>query len=79
MEDFRYKPELFSEPDLSRDGAGLGALAPLRLEVKPLKEMEKEAIERALKACKGKRKDASNLLDVPIRTLYEKMKRYGIR
>jgi len=79
LEDFRYKPELFSESDSSRGGAEDGSAAPLRLEVKPLKEMEKEAIEHALKACNGKRKDASNLLDVPIRTLYEKMKRYGIR
>ena len=79
VEDFRYKPELFSESDVSRSGADRRAPAPLTLEVRPLKEMEKEAIQHALKACKGKRKDASNLLDVPIRTLYEKMKRYGIR
>ncbi len=79
VEDFRYKPEIFSEGALSQDGAGRGAEQPLGLGVKPLKEMEKEAIEHALKACKGKRKDASMLLDVPIRTLYEKMKRYGIR
>ncbi len=79
VEDFRYKPELFSESGLSQGGADRGTATPLGWDVKPLKEMEKEAIEHALKACKGRRKDASNLLDVPIRTLYEKMKRYGIR
>ena len=79
LEDFRYKPELFSESDLSKSGVNRRLPEPLELEVKPLKEMEKEAIEHALKACKGRRKDASKLLDVPIRTLYEKMKRYGIR
>jgi DNA-binding NtrC family response regulator len=79
VEDFRYKPELFTGDPQSREGEGRGLDKPLGLTVKPLKEMEKEAIERALKACKGKRKDASELLEVPIRTLYEKMKRYGIR
>jgi transcriptional regulator with GAF, ATPase, and Fis domain len=79
VEDFRYKPELFVESEGLQAEGDRRATAPLPMEIKPLKQMEKEAIERALKACKGKRKDASNLLDVPIRTLYEKMKRYGIR
>jgi transcriptional regulator with PAS, ATPase and Fis domain len=75
--DFRYKPELFAGVGPSRDTKQETTASGL--EVKPLKVMEKEAIERALKACEGKRKDASRLLDVPIRTLYEKMRRYGIR
>ncbi len=79
VEDFRYKPELFDEDSRAREAADRSLDQPLEMDVKPLKEMEKEAIERALKACHGKRKDASNLLEVPIRTLYEKMKRYGIR
>ncbi len=80
VEDFRYKPELFmEEPQPAREAAEKGLDQPLEMDVKPLKEMEREAIERALRACSGKRKDASKLLEVPIRTLYEKMKRYGIR
>jgi transcriptional regulator with GAF, ATPase, and Fis domain len=78
VEDFRYKPELFASSPAPPVGAGVD-LVGFAEDVKPLKEMEKDAIERALKACDGKRKDASRLLEVPIRTLYEKMKRYGIR
>jgi transcriptional regulator with GAF, ATPase, and Fis domain len=79
LEDFRYKPELFSAEahTPSREGGEEARFS--ELVVKPLKVMEKEAIEHALKASGGKRKDASRLLDIPIRTLYEKMKRYGIR
>ncbi len=82
VEDFRYKPELFIAGGPS--GEDRAEASPSRepragLYVKPLKEMEKEAIEQALRACNGKRKDASKLLDIPIRTLYEKMKRYQIR
>jgi len=44
-----------------------------------LKETEKEAIRKALDACKGKRREAAELLDIPLRTLYEKIKRYGLR
>jgi len=95
VEDFRYKPELFKEeipsssPLVMGQRAGVGGAlkngeegtdeGTPRMRVKPLKEMEKEAIEQALETCNGKRKDASKLLDIPIRTLYEKMKRYGIR
>lgn len=77
VEDFRYKPELFTAGASSREvdrGAERSGLA-----VKPLKQMEKEAIEHALRICNGRRKDASGLLEVPLRTLYEKMRRYGIR
>jgi DNA-binding NtrC family response regulator len=88
VEDFRYKPELFGEgrlpsldtPTWGGSASGLGEDRGVEQgKVKPLKEMEKEAIQRALEACNGKRKDASIALDIPIRTLYEKMKRYGIR
>ena len=95
LEDLRHKSELFGDgipSSLSSVwGKGEGGLGRLEsddskgtgedtgMRVKPLKEMEKEAIRNALRTCDGKRKDASILLDIPIRTLYEKMKRYGIR
>ncbi len=81
VEDFRYKPELFREAPRGREGADGGPQETLLgLDVvKPMKQVEKEAIEQALKICRGKRKDASKALDIPIRTLYEKMKRHGIR
>jgi two-component system response regulator AtoC len=48
-------------------------------EVKSLKETEKEAIMNVLDLCNGKRKEAAEMLDIPLRTLYEKIKRYGLK
>jgi transcriptional regulator with PAS, ATPase and Fis domain len=48
-------------------------------ERKSLKETEKEAIVHALERSGGKRKEAAEMLDVPIRTLYEKIRRYGLK
>ncbi len=90
VEDFRYKPELFLEdfllPEIFIGKEGKHYKPEFNLEkkkidrgeVKSLKMIEKEAIENALKACNGKRKEASKLLDIPIRTFYDKMKKYGI-
>ncbi len=47
--------------------------------LKSLRETEKEAIMNALNLSKGKRKEAAELLDIPLRTLYEKIKRYGLK
>ena len=90
VEDLRYKPELYSllshsGPPVVGAGAGNGvggveaAGGDALNHLMPLKELEKRAIEAALQSCNGKRKDAAQVLDIPIRTLYEKMKRYGIR
>ncbi len=86
LKDFRYKPELFSDEEATvgsgrREDPGAMALGEMvgSMRVTPLKEMEREMIERALRLCGGKRKAASEMLQIPIRTLYEKMKRYGIR
>jgi two-component system response regulator FlrC len=43
-----------------------------------LKDLERIAIERALKATGGNRKDAAERLGIGLRTLYEKLKLYGI-
>ena len=47
--------------------------------VKPLKEMEREAIIEALKLTSGKKKDAARILGIGKTTLYEKIKHYGIK
>ena len=48
-------------------------------DVKPLKELEKEAIIKALKMASGNKQDAARLLGIGKTTLYEKLKKYGIK
>lgn len=49
-------------------------------EAKPLdlKSLEREAILEALKKAKGNKRKASELLGLPLRTLYHKLKEYGL-
>jgi DNA-binding NtrC family response regulator len=44
-----------------------------------LSDLERRAIEKALVASSGNRKAAAQQLGIGLRTLYEKLKRYGIR
>ncbi len=46
--------------------------------VKPLVELEKEAILQALEVVGGNRRRAAELLGIGERTLYDKLKRYGV-
>jgi two-component system response regulator FlrC len=54
-------------------GAGMGAGAPTTIT-----DIERQAIERALAATGGNRRQAAARLGVPLRTFYDKLKRYGI-
>jgi len=47
--------------------------------VKPLKEIEREAIIEALDLAAGNKKEAARILGIGKTTLYEKIKRYGIK
>jgi two-component system response regulator FlrC len=47
-------------------------------EVKPLAELEREAILRTLESVGGNRRRAAELLGIGERTLYDKLKRYGV-
>lgn len=47
-------------------------------DVKSLREVERETIDRALRATGGHRKRAAALLDLPERTLYRKIQQYGL-
>jgi two-component system response regulator AtoC len=60
--------------DRSGDGAAGGAYS-LRLQVEAV---EREAIVRALTAAKGTRREAAKLLQVSLRTLFYKLRRYGL-
>jgi two-component system response regulator FlrC len=46
--------------------------------VRPIADVEREAIEQALAAFGGNRRLAADRLGIGVRTLYEKLKRYGI-
>ena len=43
-----------------------------------LKDLEREAIRQALVACDGHRKNAAQRLGIGLRTLYDKLKEYGL-
>jgi len=47
--------------------------------VRTLKELEHEAIERALEQVDGNRRQAAELLGIGVRTLYRKLDEYGLR
>ena len=57
-------------------GSAAGAAAPPV--VRPLDELEREAIDRALAESGGNRREAALRLGIGVRTLYEKLKRYGL-
>ena len=43
-----------------------------------MSEIEREVIERCLKQFKGNRRKTANALDISERTLYRKIKEYGL-
>jgi len=67
-DDLALLPEIETVP-----GAGAGAAAPTTIT-----DMERQAIERALAATGGNRRQAAARLGVPLRTFYDKLKRFGI-
>ncbi len=58
---------------VSRPHAGRSAPPPV-----DLRELERDAIARALRESDGNRKRAAEKLGIGLRTLYEKLKRYGL-
>jgi two-component system response regulator FlrC len=53
-------------------------LAPSGNEVRPLAELEKDAILHALDVVGGNRRKAAELLGIGERTLYDRLKKYGV-
>ncbi len=47
--------------------------------VRPIKEVEREMIRKALESCGGRREEAARALGIGERTLYRKLERYGLR
>jgi len=48
------------------------------IEIKPIDEMEREMIEKALEKYRGNRRKAAKALNISERTLYRKIKEYGL-
>ncbi len=46
--------------------------------VTTLEQLERQAIQEALDRCSGHRKQAAEQLGIGLRTLYDKLKQYGI-
>jgi len=67
-------PELFAPEPIK--GARREAPAPARLPT--MEEAERDAIQRALLHFDGNRKKTAEHLGIGLRTLYEKLQRYGL-
>ena len=69
----RHIPEEIRSGDLD-DGGGLGSLAGVGLD-----KLEKEAIRQPLGMAGGNREQAARMLGIGERTLYRKLKEYGLK
>ena len=69
--------DVIAADDLRLD-APASAAPSQAVDLRPLVDLEREAIERALRAVGGNRRRAAEILGIGERTLYDKLKRYGI-
>jgi two-component system response regulator HydG len=72
--DVRDVPEDIRSPDAPDDNSTVGSLAGVGLD-----KLEKEAIRQTLGMTAGNREQAAKLLGIGERTLYRKLKEYGLR
>ncbi|CAG0977470.1 Regulatory protein AtoC [Phycisphaerales bacterium] len=75
MIDLRHIPDDVRAEGLDADDAGGGA----SLAGTPLEQIEKRAIRETLRLTNGNREQAATLLGIGERTLYRKLKDYGLR
>lgn len=68
------RPLAVSEADATTFGTGADHLVG-----KPLEEVEKFYIQRALEISEGRREEAAKMLNIGERTLYRKINEYGLR
>jgi two-component system response regulator HydG len=71
--DVRHVPDDVRTPDAD-DSSSVGSLAGVGLD-----KLEKEAIRQTLAMTAGNREQAAHLLGIGERTLYRKLKEYGVR
>ncbi len=76
--DVNYLIDPFAQEDTGEDSKVLIGInfASNFIEVKPLHELEREAIFKALEVCKGNKTKAAELLGITVRTLRNKLKQY---
>jgi DNA-binding NtrC family response regulator len=77
---FKTNDTIFPE-DLPEDLTGTGATASAPLSedrIRPLADVEKQAILEALESCGGNRTRAAELLGVTRNTIINKLRAYGI-
>jgi DNA-binding NtrC family response regulator len=67
-------PEVLGRPEAPTAGEPLGSLAGISLQ-----DAEKELIRNTLKMVSGNREQAANILGIGERTLYRKIKEYGLK
>ena len=67
-------PEIRSEDDAADSQGSIGSLAGVGLD-----KLEKEAIRQTLAMTAGNREQAAQMLGIGERTLYRKLKEYGLR
>jgi DNA-binding NtrC family response regulator len=72
--DVRDVPEEIRSSDASEDSSSVGSLAGVGLD-----KLEKEAIRQTLAMTGGNREQAAHLLGIGERTLYRKLREYGLR
>lgn len=75
------RPEhLWLEPDASEPGEHVESASKSAANVSgSLADLEKQTIEQTLREVSGNRKAAATKLGIGLRTLYDKLKKYGIR
>lgn len=64
---------------VSSDGPGQDGESMVLEADRTLKELEREAIERALNQVGGNRRRAAEFLGIGVRTLYRKLDEYGLK
>jgi DNA-binding NtrC family response regulator len=69
-------PDLIVESPAPDDSAPSAGVAPH--EIVPLRVMERNAIAAALEACGGNRSEAAHKLGIGEKTIYNKIKKYGL-
>ncbi|BAM03906.1 sigma-54-dependent transcriptional regulator [Phycisphaera mikurensis] len=75
LEPKHLPPEVrLTDGDVPENAESLGGEAPLKLD-----QLEKHAIRNALRVAEGNREQAAEMLGIGERTLYRKLKEYGVK
>ena len=76
---YQVDEEIEVEPRMDPPESDTAATGSPRTGVRPLKELEREAIEQALKRVNGNRRQAAEMLGIGLRTLYRKLVDYRLK